>query len=269
MDKQSNSTTVPAISIAGIEIDTNDMGLFSLNALHRASKLGAEKAPAKWSRNKQTSELVAELEKETGRICLVSGEGRDGGTFADELLAVSYAGWISPRFQLTVNQAFLDIKSGKLQPTTAPLTAEDLIRNPEHLLAITQGYALQIADLRQNITAMQEDVDTLHRLTGSEDLIGVRATAKLVQMPQNRFVEWLKRNRWAYRQLGSNRLLAYAEKEKAGMCRNVATTYDKEDGTQGVRETLKFFPKGIAAIARKLNIVVTEADMLAARLEAK
>jgi phage antirepressor YoqD-like protein len=149
------------------------------------------------------------------------------------------------------------------------VTAEDLIRNPEHLLAITQGYALQIADLRKDMTAMQEDVDTLHRLTGSDDLFGVRATAKLVQMPQNRFVEWLKRNRWAYRQIGTNSLLAYAEKEKAGMCRNVATPYEKQDGSQGIRETLKFFPKGIAAIARKLNITITEAEMAAVQSEVK
>lgn len=149
--------------------------------------------------------------------------------------------------------------------TRQPMTVEDLVRNPEHLLAITQGYALQIADMRRDMTVMQADVETLHRITGSDDMFGVRETAKLVQMPQNRFVEWLKQNKWAYRQTGSNKLLAYSEKEKAGFCRNVAKSYRKDDGTEGVRETLKFYPKGVVAIAKKLNVTVTDAEMAAAR----
>lgn len=102
-----------AVSIAGVEITADSEGRYNLNALHRASGLGEEKAPPKWLRNKQATELVAELEKETGRICLVSVEGRNGGTFADEVLAISYAGWISPSFQLKVNRAFLDTKAAK------------------------------------------------------------------------------------------------------------------------------------------------------------
>lgn len=41
---------------------------------------------------------------------------RYGGTFAHELLAISYAGWISPAFQLPVNQVFMDYRTGKLAP---------------------------------------------------------------------------------------------------------------------------------------------------------
>ncbi|CDL86381.1 KilA-N domain-containing protein [Xenorhabdus cabanillasii] len=51
------------------------------------------KAPAKFFRNKTAKELISELENQTGQICLVSSEGKSGGTFAHELLAVSYAGW--------------------------------------------------------------------------------------------------------------------------------------------------------------------------------
>ncbi|CDH18886.1 conserved hypothetical protein [Xenorhabdus bovienii str. kraussei Quebec] len=38
--------------------------------------------------------------------------GASPGTYAHELIAVSYAGWIRPDFQLDVNQAFIDFKSG-------------------------------------------------------------------------------------------------------------------------------------------------------------
>lgn len=102
------------VTICGVEITTDSDGRYNLNALHRASGRGQDKAPSQWLRNKQAAELVAELEKETMQISIVSIEGRNGGTFANELLAVSYAGWISPTFQLKVNQAFLDVRSGKV-----------------------------------------------------------------------------------------------------------------------------------------------------------
>lgn len=112
------------VQIGGVEITTDSEGRFNLNSLHKASKLGVEKAPAQWLRNKQTVELIRELENETMQICTVSTEGRNGGTFAHELLAVSYAGWISPSFQLKVNQAFIDMKTGK---TVKPLTTTETL----------------------------------------------------------------------------------------------------------------------------------------------
>lgn len=49
-------------------------------------------------------------------MCIVSKEGRNGGTFAHELIAVEYAGWISPKFRILVNQTFIAYRTGKLQP---------------------------------------------------------------------------------------------------------------------------------------------------------
>ncbi|EEW1988944.1 KilA-N domain-containing protein [Escherichia coli] len=100
--------------IAGVEISTDMVGRFNLNALHRASGLGPNKAPTQWLRTQSAKQLIEELEKETMQNCIVSLEGRNGGTFAHELLAVEYAGWISPAFRLQVNQTFIDYRTGKL-----------------------------------------------------------------------------------------------------------------------------------------------------------
>ncbi|MBD2803715.1 KilA-N domain-containing protein [Xenorhabdus sp. ZM] len=120
--------------IAGVEITTDSEGRFNLNALHKASGLGSNKAPAQWLRTKQAQELVSEVEKETVQICIVSSEGKFGGTFAHELLAVSYAGWISPSFQLQVNQTFIDYRSGKLAPAAPEKSKSGL---PEYRRART------------------------------------------------------------------------------------------------------------------------------------
>lgn len=99
--------------VAGVTVTTDKEGRFSLNALHRASEAEKKSSPSYWLALQGTKDLISELEKNTTEITVVSSSGRNGGTFAHELLAVSYAGWISAEFQLKVNQVFLDYRAGK------------------------------------------------------------------------------------------------------------------------------------------------------------
>lgn len=111
--------------IAGVEIITDNAGRFNLNALHKASGLGANKAPAQWLRIQSAKELIQKLidmQICTSPIESIKG-GTSQGTFAHELLAIEYAGWISPAFRLQVNQVFIDYRSGKLLPVT-PVTPD-------------------------------------------------------------------------------------------------------------------------------------------------
>jgi chemotaxis protein histidine kinase CheA len=102
--------------VAGVEIAVDEQGRFNLNAIHKASETGAGKKPSEWLRTKQAQELAAELEAEIPAFKIletVKGRGKTG-TFAHELLAISYAGWISPAFQLRVNQVFMDYRTGRV-----------------------------------------------------------------------------------------------------------------------------------------------------------
>lgn len=115
--------------IAGHEINTDEHGRFNLNAIHRASGEGEHKRPSKWLATAPAQELVEHLEVKSpseGFKNIESRKGRGGGTYAHELLAVSYAGWMSPSFQLDVNQAFLDYRMGKLQHAETKPTYEAL-----------------------------------------------------------------------------------------------------------------------------------------------
>lgn len=119
--------------IAGIAITTDTEGRFNLNCLHRASGENDSKAPNQWLRTKQAKELIAELEanllkkfqtaylQSARKVIDVVNGGSSPGTYAHELIAVSYAGWISAGFQLDVNQTFIDYRSGKLAPTSSGL----------------------------------------------------------------------------------------------------------------------------------------------------
>lgn len=106
------------ITIAGVEITTDANGRFNINALTKAAKAqGVDKdiRPNEWLSLNSTVEMAEILITENPQVePIVTTAGRYGGTFVHELLAVSYAGWISPSFQLKVNQAFLDVRSGKV-----------------------------------------------------------------------------------------------------------------------------------------------------------
>jgi hypothetical protein len=150
--------------IAGVEITTDSKGRFSLNALHKAS--GAEKkhGPSYWLALDSTAALVAECDKQTTGISVVSLEGRNGGTFAHKLLAISYAGWISPAFQLQVNQVFLDYKTGQLQPIKPQsniLATDALLEIPSYMENIKRLYPnLGEASVQEIVSnAINMDVD--------------------------------------------------------------------------------------------------------------
>lgn len=110
--------------IAGVEITTDAHGRFNLNALHRASGGEKSKQPSNWIRLEATQALIAELESHSSDLrsaptSTVNG-GSAPGTFAHELLAIDYAGWISPAFRLQVHQVFIDFRTGKLA-SAAPI----------------------------------------------------------------------------------------------------------------------------------------------------
>lgn len=102
---------MPDLIIADVVILQDSHGRYSLNTLHQASGGRASKKPSTWINLVGTQELIAELsyQRQNPVFDVVKG-GNASGIYADELLAVSYAGWISPAFQLRVNQIFLASK---------------------------------------------------------------------------------------------------------------------------------------------------------------
>mgnify|MGYP001805956571 CR=1 FL=1 len=122
-----NRNTLPVI--AGVEITLDSDGRYNLNAIHKASGEGAKKAPAQWLRNQQAKDFIQEII--TMQICTVPinsiNGGTSPGTFAHELVAIEYAGWISPSFRIKVNQTFIDYRTGKLQFITPSLPYQPII----------------------------------------------------------------------------------------------------------------------------------------------
>ncbi|OTA15418.1 DNA-binding protein [Xenorhabdus beddingii] len=239
--------------IAGVEITTDAEGRFNLNALHKASGLGEEKAPAKFFRNKTAKDLISELENQTGQICLVSSEGKSGGTFAHELLAVEYAGWISPKFRLQVNQTFIDYRSGKL--ASVSVDPMKVLRDPDALRGILLTYTEKVIALEGQVADMKPDVDAFDRIakkaTGS---MCITDTAKHLQINPKTLFNTLSSNKWIYRRLGKKNWIGYQDKLQQGLLEHKITIVAKDDGTERVCEQVLVTAKGISKLAKMLSV---------------
>jgi phage antirepressor YoqD-like protein len=240
--------------IAGIEIHTDDKGRFNLNALHRASGLGESKEPNKWLSLKSTKELVAELEAtegSCGSLINVQKGGIKPGTFAHELLAISFAGWISPRFQLQVNQVFLSYKNGSLAPVPRPseLSRFDILKIAMEAEEENQKLSIQL-------NAQKPKVEALKRLSGATGSMCITDAAKQLQVAPRKLFPLLNKYQWVYKRSGSNHWIAYQGKIQQGLLSHKTYTLKQSDAFEGydrVVQQVQITPKGLARLAELLS----------------
>lgn len=224
--------------IAGVEITTDDQGRFNLNALHRASGGQKKNGPSYWLALDSTQALVGELDRQNTEISVFKTKGRNGGTFAHELLAVSYAGWISPAFQLQVNQTFIDYRTGQLKPAM-PQSLPEALR-----------YAAQLAEQNQS---MLPKVEALDRLSEADGSLCMRDAAKTLQMRPIDLRKLLVMERWIYGRPGHNGWLAYQVRIQQGLLMHKVNSVRREDGTEKVVEQVRVTPKGLTKLAEALR----------------
>jgi len=82
-----------------------------LTDLWRAAGSPEHKDPEHWTRIDSTKELINALAAEQNTLpegILKTKRGKGGGTWANHIIAVSYAGYLSPKLQIWVNQVFLE-----------------------------------------------------------------------------------------------------------------------------------------------------------------
>ncbi len=237
--------------IAGVDITTDAEGRFNLNALHKASGGEKKDGPTYWLALESTQNLMNELDKQTTVISVVKKEGRHGGTFAHELLAVEYAGWISASYRLKVNQTFLDFKAGKLQPAFDPMVA---LNDPEFLRGTLLTYSEKVIALEHKVEVMQPDVEALERIAKSDGALCITDAAKNLQVQPKFLFRLMSENRWIYKRLGSKTWVGYQDKIQSGYLEHKVHTVLRNDGSEKVTEQALVTAKGLTKLSKMLGI---------------
>ncbi|MCJ8337601.1 MAG: phage antirepressor KilAC domain-containing protein [Pseudomonadales bacterium] len=245
--------------IAGIDIHTDGEGRFNLNALHKAHlKLNQElhknsKQPADWLRLEGTKELIDELfnSEDSHSPLIVAKQGRYGGTFVHELLAVSYAGWISPKFQLNVNQEFLNYKNGILAPVQKPaqLSRFEILRIAMDAEQENQRLAIQLDEQKPKVEALE-------RLSGAVGNMCITDAAKQLQVAPRKLFSLLNKHQWIYKRPGNRHWVAYQPKIQQGLIRHNTYTIKQPDAFEGFDrfvQQVQITPKGLARLAELLS----------------
>ena len=237
--------------IAGVDITTDAEGRFNLNALHKASGGEKKDGPTYWLALESTQNLMNELDKQTTVISVVKKEGRNGGTFAHELLAVEYAGWISASYRLKVNQTFLDFKTGNLQPAFDPMAA---LNDAEFLRGTLLTYSEKVIALEHKVEVMQPDVDALERIAKADGTMCITNAAKHLQVQPKFLFRLMSENHWIYRRNGGKSWLAYQDRIQQGVLEHKVTTVSRSDGSEKVVEQVLVTAKGLTKLSKMLGI---------------
>lgn len=147
-----------ALSISNIPIRQDNQERYLLNDLHKAAGNENKHRPSEWLRNKQTVELIQEIEK-AGIPAIQSKQQL--GTYAVKELVYAYAMWVSPIFHLHVIRAY-DALATVQPPTNVPLgDYTDLQAKHDNMQAeLLELYRFKIATLESQLKKPQRNPNT-------------------------------------------------------------------------------------------------------------
>ncbi|MGM7813170.1 phage antirepressor KilAC domain-containing protein, partial [Yersinia enterocolitica] len=168
-----------------------------------------------------------------------------------ELLAVEYAGWISPSYRLKVNQTFLDYKTGKLKPVFDPMAA---LNDPEFLRGTLLTYSEKVIALEHKVEEMTPDVEALERIAKSDGALCITDAAKNLQVQPKFLFRLMSENRWIYKRLGSKTWIGYQDKIQSGYLEHKVHTVIRNDGSEKVTEQALVTAKGLTKLSKMLGI---------------
>ncbi|NNS07325.1 KilA-N domain-containing protein [Erwinia sp. JH02] len=103
--------THPTVIVNGVSVRVDSDGRYSLNDLHAAAVLKGEatesQRPGNFIKSAQIKRFAAELSEATNvaSVKAVKG-GLQSGVWGLELIAIRYAAWLSPKFEIRVYNTF-------------------------------------------------------------------------------------------------------------------------------------------------------------------
>ena len=81
----------------------------------------------------------------------------------------------------------------------------------------------------------------------------LRITAKLAQVPEKQFIQFMRQEGWITRHRHSHTWMGYSDKEAAGLLELKRTTVTRDDGSDKTVEQVLVTPRGLAKLAELIE----------------
>lgn len=149
------------ITIFDTTIRQDADGRFCLNDLHKAAMANGQatesQRPSNFLKSDSIVEFVSLINENATNVAVKKAQGRNGGTYATELVALRYAGWISARVEVEVYKTFQ-----KVAQADEALTHDMLERQRDPEASKRLAVRAQSKVIRNNFTDGLKD----HGVTG-------------------------------------------------------------------------------------------------------
>ncbi len=139
------------------------------------------------------------------------------------------------------------IMSPKMPDLNDPLLLQTL------LLQQAQGRIedqRRAAEAEAKVADMQPKVDALDRIAEAHGTFCRQTAAKMLSVPPNTLVRWLRTNGWTFRRPGDKDDLAYQSKIASGLLEHKVATGPRADGTEWTRTQVRVTAKGLTVLAK-------------------
>lgn len=237
---QTNINSANGIIVCGIFVNVDERGRYCLNDLHRASGGANKHKPSLWVSNKQTTDLIAEIEK-AGIPAIQSKQGL--GTFVSKPLVYQYAMWINPEFNLLVIETFDKV-------VTKPLALPTNLHEALLLAADLEKKRLEAED---QLLLVAPKAAALDRLSCAGGDLNVTNAAKTLKCRPSVLFDFLSRHRWMYKREGKGPWIGYQDKIQQGLLRHGEHRYTRTSGEQMLTTQVYVTPKGLAKLSELME----------------
>lgn len=155
---------------------------------------------------------------------------------------------LSPEFTARLVDRWQELEARAADPMVA-------LRDPATLRGLLLGYTEEIVALKDKVSEQAPKVEALDRIaTASEGSFSLREAAKVMQMQEKQFIQYLHGRSWIYRHPMGSRWLAHSPQLRAGYMEHKMAEGERQDGTRWESHQARVTAKGMARIAVMLGV---------------
>lgn len=110
----------------------------------------------------------------------------------------------------------------------------------------------EVIALQSKVEETKPVVEAFDRIALADGSLNMTETAKTLQVRPIDLRRWLLANRWIYLRNGSKNWLGYQDRVQSGLIEHKISTYEKDDGSQGISKQVRITPKGLTVLAKAL-----------------